>query len=188
MALTKINSIIFTLLFLPVLLVATSPCAVQAFVSSSSSTPCLHHQRTRTNTQQNMLIMDAALDIADSSSTSYTLLIDPILLLAGGPSSAATMLQKSAGQVFAEAARQVFKPDVEAEFLTDVSHIIMDFSGFFTLSKSLLKVYSVVGRILVLLADYLPDHTIHSEELLVQLFLLSVGVNDMVKTVHCKRQ
>jgi hypothetical protein len=77
-------------------------------------------------------------------------------------------------------------PDVEAEVLTDMAHVMMDFSGFLiTPSKSMLRCLSVVvGRILVLSADYLPDHTVHPEELFVQLFLLAVSLRDVVKALE----
>jgi hypothetical protein len=83
-------------------------------------------------------------------------------------------------------------PEVEAEVLTDMSHVMMDFSGFLpigTPSKSMLRYFSVVvGRILVLSADYLPDHTVHPEELVVQLFLLTVSLSDILKARHMQEQ
>jgi hypothetical protein len=90
------------------------------------------------------------------------------------------------------ASHSLMTPDVEAEVLTDVSHVMMDFSGFLpndTPSKSMLRCFSVVvGRILVLSADYLPDHTVHPEELAVQLFLLTVSLNDILKARHMQEQ
>jgi hypothetical protein len=76
-------------------------------------------------------------------------------------------------------------PDVELEVLTAMAHVMMDFSGFLTTgtpSKSSLRSFTgVVGRILILSADYLPDHTINPEELAVQLFLLTVNLTDILK-------
>jgi hypothetical protein len=127
----------------------------------------------------NMLV-DAALEIVDTSSSTF--LVDSGMLLGGARAGASALLQNHpVYSPLMNLAKNAFNPNVEAEVLTDVSHVIMDFPGFFIPSKSLLKIYSVVGRILVLLADYLPDHCIHSEELLVQLVLLAVGVNDVVK-------
>jgi hypothetical protein len=65
--------------------------------------------------------------------------------------------------------------------LTDVSHVIMDFAGFLALSKSMIRLYAVIGRILVIFADYLPDHSIRPEELAIQIFLLSVSLNEVLK-------
>jgi hypothetical protein len=74
-------------------------------------------------------------------------------------------------------------PDIEAEVLTDMSHVVMDFSVFFSPSKPLLRLFSIVGRMLVIYADYLPDHAILPEELVVQLFLLGVSMRDIVKSI-----
>jgi hypothetical protein len=82
----------------------------------------------------------------------------------------------------------IMNPSVEAEVLTDMSHVMMDFSGFFTPSRSLLRCFSVVGRILVLSADYLPDHTVHPEELAVQLFLLAYSLSDVLKALMLQIQ
>jgi hypothetical protein len=77
----------------------------------------------------------------------------------------------------------IMNPSVEAEVLTVMSHVMMDFSGFFNPPRPLLRYFSVVGRILVLSADYLPDHTVHPEELTVQLFLLAVSLRDDLKAL-----
>jgi hypothetical protein len=74
-------------------------------------------------------------------------------------------------------------PDIEAEVLTDISHVVLDFSVFFSPSKPLLRLFSIVGRILDIYADYLPDHMILPEELVVQLFLLGVSMHEVVKSV-----
>jgi len=77
-----------------------------------------------------------------------------------------------------------YDPDIEAEVLVDVSHVIMDLPVFFRPSESLVRCFSVIGRILVIGADYLPDHTMHPEELAIQLFLLGISLKDVLKAVH----
>jgi hypothetical protein len=77
-------------------------------------------------------------------------------------------------------------PDIEAEALTDMSHVVLDFSVFFSPSKQQLRLFSIVGRILVISADYIPDHTILPEELVDQLFLLGVSMREIV--LHLQRQ
>jgi hypothetical protein len=72
-------------------------------------------------------------------------------------------------------------PSVEAELLTGMAHLSLDFAGMFSPSKSLIRLFAVVGRIFVISADYLPDHSIHPEELLVQLFLLAVTMKELIK-------
>jgi hypothetical protein len=77
----------------------------------------------------------------------------------------------------------MLSPDVEAEVLTAMSHMVMDFSGFFGPSKPLLRLCSVLGRILVIGADYLPDQNVQPGELAIQLVLLAINLNDVVKAV-----
>jgi hypothetical protein len=72
-------------------------------------------------------------------------------------------------------------PSVGAELLTDMAHVSLDFAGMFSPSKSLIRLFAVVGRIFVISADYLPDHSIHPEELLIQLFLLTMTMKDLNK-------
>jgi hypothetical protein len=74
----------------------------------------------------------------------------------------------------------MLSPDVEVEVLTDMCHVVMDFSGFFGLSKPSLKLCSVLGRILIIGADYLPDHNVHPEELVIQLVLLAINLNEVL--------
>jgi hypothetical protein len=74
----------------------------------------------------------------------------------------------------------MLNPDVEAEVLTNMCHVVMDFSGFFGLSKPSLQLCSVLGRILIIGADYLPDHNVHPEELIIQLVLLAINLNEVL--------
>lgn len=71
-------------------------------------------------------------------------------------------------------------PSIEAEVLNGMAHVAMDFSGMFSPSKSLYRFLSVIGRLFVISADYLPDHTINSEELLIQLFLIAVAMRELI--------
>mmetsp|Transcript_44171 Transcript_44171/g.106432 ORF Transcript_44171/g.106432 Transcript_44171/m.106432 type:complete len:165 (-) Transcript_44171:90-584(-) len=73
---------------------------------------------------------------------------------------------------FNSAAVAASNPAVESEVLADVAHVALDFSGIFRPSKYTMRLYSIGGRLLGLLADYLPDHTIHTEEVLIQLFFI----------------
>jgi hypothetical protein len=74
----------------------------------------------------------------------------------------------------------MLSPDVEAEVLTDMCHVVMDFSGFFRLSKPSLQLCSVLGRFLIIGADYLPDHNVHPEELAIQLVLLAINLKEVL--------
>ena len=73
--------------------------------------------------------------------------------------------------------------EAQAEVIADMSHVTMDFSGFLVSigsSTSALKTFNqvcaVAGRMLVLMADWLPDHSITPEQLAIQLFFLVVSL------------
>jgi hypothetical protein len=66
-------------------------------------------------------------------------------------------------------------PNMEAEVFTDMSHLALDFASIMKASKAT----AVIGRVLVILADYVPDHSIHPEELVFQLFMLGVAIKNL---------
>jgi hypothetical protein len=70
--------------------------------------------------------------------------------------------------------------DIEAEVLTTMAHVTMDFSGLVNPSKTLLRYSAVLGRIFVISADYIIDHSIHTEELMIQLFLIGIAVKEII--------
>ena len=72
-------------------------------------------------------------------------------------------------------------PEGESQLLNDAAHIALDFSGIFRPSKSTMRLFSIGGRLLGLLADYIPDHTIHVEELLVQLFFICMTGQELLE-------
>ena len=72
-------------------------------------------------------------------------------------------------------------PTIEAESLTVLAHVVMDFSGFaISPSQPALRVCAILGRILTLTAEYIANHGIHTEELAIQLFLIAVAVKELV--------
>lgn len=91
-------------------------------------------------------------------------------------------------------------PDIEAQVLTTMAHVTMDFPGMMkpnkkettpttTTTESAARVPSqtvvlpfllVVGRVMVIASDYILDHSIHPEELLIQLFLMSASMKDIL--------
>lgn len=74
-------------------------------------------------------------------------------------------------------------PLVEAEVLTDMAYAL-DFSGMLSPSKSMMRLYSIFGRIFALSADYLPDHVIHPEELMIQAFLICMTMQKLIQSKH----
>ena len=78
------------------------------------------------------------------------------------------------------AATFMSSPDVESEFLEDMAHVALDFAGIFRPSKSTMRLFSIGGRLMSLMADYLPDHSIRPEELLVHLFFMGMTVQEVI--------
>lgn len=72
-------------------------------------------------------------------------------------------------------------PLFEAEVLTDMAHVALDFSGLLSPSRSVMRLYSIIGRFFALGADYIPDHLIHPEELMIQFFLICVTLRDLIQ-------
>ena len=73
----------------------------------------------------------------------------------------------------------VVDPDVEARFLVDITHLLLDFTVIFNFDGALLNFAQVVGRIAFIAIDFLPGHEFHYEEMAVQLVLLGVSIKRM---------
>ena len=91
-------------------------------------------------------------------------------------------------------------PDIEAQVLTTMAHVTMDFPGMMKPNKKettptttteasaarvpsktvVLPFLLVMGRVMVIASDYILDHSIHPEELLIQLFLMSASMKDIL--------
>ncbi len=62
-----------------------------------------------------------------------------------------------------------------------MAHVTMDFGGFvLNPSKTLLRCFIVLGRICAISADYVIDHSIHPEELMIQLVLMTIAIKELV--------
>ena len=46
-------------------------------------------------------------------------------------------------------------------------------------SRSLLRLFAVLGRVFAMSADYIQDHRIYTEELLIQLFMISLALKEL---------
>ena len=68
-----------------------------------------------------------------------------------------------------------------AELLQGMAHMALDFSGFVTPSRHIIRACAVVGRLCCLSADYLPDHSIHPEEFAIQVLLMGIALRDYWK-------
>jgi hypothetical protein len=75
-------------------------------------------------------------------------------------------------------------PLVGSQVLYGMAHLALDFAPnmMSSVSKAILRLTAVVGRLFVISADYLPDQSIHTEELLIQLFLIGMALKDLMTT------
>jgi hypothetical protein len=119
------------------------------------------HKTMDTSTSLPVFTMPNDLDVLDSPLLRTT--ISSLQLIIMSPPTSSTLLD----------------PNMEAEVLTDMSHLALDFTSVMNSSKVLLKMTSVIGRVLVIFADYIPDRSIHPEELVFQLFMLGVAIKNL---------
>jgi len=77
------------------------------------------------------------------------------------------------------------------QVLTDASYVVMDPHKFFPdikISKLRMQYAQVFGRLMVMGTTFLPHHGVHPEEMAVQLFLLSVSMKPILRSMklyHC---
>merc|ERR1712238_74391 len=77
------------------------------------------------------------------------------------------------------------------QVLTDASYVVMDPHKFFPdikISKLRMQYAQVFGRMMILGTSFLPHHGVHPEEMAVQLFLLSVSMKPIMRSMklyHC---
>jgi hypothetical protein len=97
--------------------------------------------------------------------------------------AAAKAVAATTGAATATAATTTTTTAVEVEILSDISHVVLDlFTVFGSPSLVAMRLASIVGRLCLMAADYLPDHFMLPEELLFQVFMLSVAWIGLVKS------
>lgn len=72
-------------------------------------------------------------------------------------------------------------PLVEAEVLNDLAHVALDLFTFFGPAKLAMRCAALVGRVLAMAADYIPDHHMVPEEWMFQMFMLSMTTAGLVQ-------
>jgi hypothetical protein len=73
-------------------------------------------------------------------------------------------------------------PLLEAEVLTDMAHLALDFATLFGPSRLVIRAAAVAGRLAAMGADYLPDQRMLPEELVFQVFMLCIAVTALVRS------
>ena len=153
-------------LFLTVLVMSLMRQSL-GFAALSSSHAMLHATKSH-----------RTMDASTSALSVFTIHDLDFLLDSPLPSSITSALLLSMSTTFST----LLDPNVEAEILTDISHVVLDFTSLWNWSKPLLKKTSVIGRVLVIFADYIPDHSIHPEELVIQLLMLGVAIKNLASS------
>lgn len=76
-----------------------------------------------------------------------------------------------------------FDPDtlIEAEVLNDLSHLALDFTTMLGIGGLSARVANVVGRLLLMASDFLPDHQIRTDEMIFQLPMLLIAFHAMAE-------
>jgi len=78
----------------------------------------------------------------------------------------------------------LFDPAVEAELLNDMAHVALDLTTFFGPVTIAIRLMAIVGRLLVIGADYIPDHAMNFEEVIFQAAMLVIASSALVRSVH----
>eukprot|EP00560_Eucampia_antarctica_P002763 CAMPEP_0197833980 /NCGR_PEP_ID=MMETSP1437-20131217/20786_1 /TAXON_ID=49252 ORGANISM="Eucampia antarctica, Strain CCMP1452" /NCGR_SAMPLE_ID=MMETSP1437 /ASSEMBLY_ACC=CAM_ASM_001096 /LENGTH=358 /DNA_ID=CAMNT_0043438337 /DNA_START=123 /DNA_END=1199 /DNA_ORIENTATION=- len=63
-------------------------------------------------------------------------------------------------------------PEIESNILADISHIGLDFGAYLSDKTEALRLIILLGRVLSIISDYIPDHKIQPDELVIQLYML----------------
>ncbi len=79
-------------------------------------------------------------------------------------------------------------PDAEAEVLTEISHLFLDFTAFFKFEAKFLNYAQLIGRISFILIDFLPGHAFHMEEMAIQLFFLGFNIQRILPYFETDKQ
>jgi len=159
----KTSSTILTTLFTSALCFHTG----SAFVDMGIAAPLLAAPPSPTS-----LIAPEAAVLGDQALSAF----------AESPLGSSTLGIANAIALPAQAAATAFaNPEFESEFLEDMAHLALDFSGIFRPCQNTVRLFSLGGRLLALMADYLPDHSVHTEELLIQVFFMGMTMKEMLE-------
>ena len=74
-------------------------------------------------------------------------------------------------------------PFMLSEILTDLSHVALDLVTLWGPSAVVVRLAAVIGRIFVVIADYLPDSFINPEEVMFQSFMLVAALAGLVQGI-----
>jgi hypothetical protein len=139
----------------------------------SIRTPLSTYIKPKSNTQLNLFRNDPDLVTKLTSPLAAGALALPIVL-----AFAASLLE---GTSLTALTSIMSSPLIEAEVLNDMA-LTLDLARFFGPANLTIRVAAVLGRIAAMGADYLPDHFMHTEELVFQCFMLGLAWMALVKS------
>ena len=74
-------------------------------------------------------------------------------------------------------------PVVEAELLTDMAHVALDFVTFFGPATVVIRLMAIIGRLFTIGADYVPDHAMNIEEVIFQAVMLGMASSGFIQSI-----
>ena len=75
-------------------------------------------------------------------------------------------------------------PKIESSLLSDLAHLALDFTTFFSPNTAFFYGMTSVGRLLSIVSDYLPDHEIAPDELSFQISMFLVSSRKFYESVQ----
>jgi hypothetical protein len=75
-------------------------------------------------------------------------------------------------------------PHLEAEVLSDVSHVALDFTTLLSPNTAVIRLFTLVGRVLVISSDYIQDQYISPDEWVFQIFMLALSTRSFLRSVR----
>ena len=157
------------------------------FLPPSHATVSSTRQQLLPTRNSHYLGAAAAKMLTNPAATALTALSFPVTIassaapvISDNTDLADTLLKASSSAMMASGS--ALDPLFEAEVLTDVSHIALDLVTFLGPARLGIRVATIVGRVLAMAADYLPDHKMLPEELVFQVFMLTIAWIGLFKT------
>lgn len=121
----------------------------------------------KSKTSISMIPMHDPLDTISSGMSPFSNIIASVFMAMGRRSQYSTPAFESILDI----------PALGSTLLTDVSHIGFDFVSFLSDKTEAVRLIILLGRVFFIMSDYLPDHQIEPDELLIQMYMLYMSID-----------
>ncbi|GAX22387.1 hypothetical protein FisN_8Hh369 [Fistulifera solaris] len=143
-----------------VLLTWATPFSVDAF--------SVHQQpRHRISLSPLSFSIPSSIDISDISSS----VSSSTLFISGDESLIESTIQAAATQL------------MEAKLFTGMAHLTLDLAAFVSRGTAWLRLGAVMGRLFVIGADYIPDHSVNTDEFVFQVSMMSISLIGLIHSI-----